>query len=81
MSQIRADSGCLLTVVPDATLLSAMSTSLTPNVSVMICSSLQISMNVTQTMEAVHRCVPIHMDHECVAAGLDTHWPVMAGHV
>ena len=36
-------------------------------------------MNVTPTMEAVHRCVPTHKDHECVAAGLGTDWIVMAG--
>ena len=29
-----------------------------------------MSMNVTQTMEAVNRSVPTHKDHECVAAGL-----------
>ena len=33
---------------------------------------LQISMNATQTMEAVHRTVPTHQDLECVAAGVDT---------
>ena len=33
---------------------------------------IQISMNVTQTMEAVHRSVPTHQDHECVAADVDT---------
>ena len=35
-------------------------------------------MNVTQTMEAVHRHVPTHQDLECVAAIVDSHWLVMA---
>ena len=42
---------------------------------------IQMLMNVTQTMEAVHRHVPTHQDLECVAAGVDTHWLVMAEHV
>ena len=41
----------------------------------------QISMNVTQTMEAVHRHVPTHQDLECVVAGVDTCWLVMAERV
>ena len=42
---------------------------------------IQISMNVTQTMEAVHRHVPTHQDLECVAAGVDTYWLVMTERV
>ena len=42
---------------------------------------MQILMNVTQTLEAVRRHVPTHQDLESVAAGLDTHWLVMAEHV
>ena len=36
-------------------------------------------MSATQTMEAVHRYVPTHQDHDSVAAGLDTDWLVMGG--
>ena len=32
-----------------------------------ICIPKQISMNVTQIMEAVSRCVSTYQDHECVA--------------
>ena len=39
---------------------------------------IQISMNVTQTMEAVHSSVPTHQDLEGVAAGVDTGCRVMA---
>ena len=39
---------------------------------------IQIPMNVTQTMEAVHRSVPTHQDLECVAADVDTALLVMA---
>ena len=41
----------------------------------------QISMNATQTMEAVSRPVPTHPDHVFVAVELDTDWLVMAGTV
>ena len=42
---------------------------------------LQISMNVTQTMEAVHRHVPTCQDLEYVAAGLDSDCLVMGERV
>ena len=42
---------------------------------------IQKSMNVTQTMEAVNRYVPIHQDPESVAAGLGSDWLVTAEHV
>ena len=43
--------------------------------------SMQISMNATQTMEAVNRHVPTHQDLESVAAAVDTDWIVMAERV
>ena len=36
-------------------------------------------MNATQTMEAVHKDVPICKDHDGVTAILDLCWLVMAG--
>ena len=38
----------------------------------------QISMNARQATEAVNTHVPTHQGHESVAAGLDSHWLVMA---
>ena len=42
---------------------------------------IQISMNVTQTMEAARRHVPTHQDLECVVAAVDTDWLVMGERV
>ena len=36
-------------------------------------------MSATPTMEAVHRYVVTHQNHDSVAVGLDTDWLVMAG--
>ena len=44
-------------------------------------SILQISMNATQTMEAVNRSVATHQDLESVAAGLGLWWRAMASPV
>ena len=45
------------------------------------CLYVQISMNVTQTMEVVHRRVPTHQDLESVAAYVDTALLVIAERV